>query len=308
MKANFSVAGNNSTFHEMLCSSYLTSEHQYILLPINLFISITAFPGNVLIIIALQRVSSLHPSSKLLFICLASTDVCVGVILQPLYISYFMSPDNFIPCYYIGDVSYMLTFIFCGVSLQTSTAISVDRLLALLLGLRYRHTITLKRVWIFVIAAWFTSISNAILYYYQEAVPMYLACIVMLSSITTSAFCYVKIYRVLLHHQTQIQEHPLKEVPNRGSRLLNIARYKKTVSSAVWIQAAILICYLPFIIMTTIYTISEEYTPIIAFLSDLTVSFVQLNSSLNPVLYCWKIRDVRRSAKISIRRLFVACC
>ncbi|XP_022797504.1 melanocyte-stimulating hormone receptor-like [Stylophora pistillata] len=308
MKANISGAGNNSTFHEMLCSSYLTIEHRYILLPINLFISATAFPGNVLIIIALQRVSSLHSSSKLLFICLASTDVCVGLILQPVYISYFMSPDNSVPCYYIGDMSYMLSIIFCGVSVQTSTAISVDRLFALLLGLRYRHIITLKRVWIFVIAAWFTSTSNAIFYYYNEAASMYFACTALLLSITTSTFCYVQIYRFLLHHQIQIQEYAPKELSNRGSRLLNIARYKKTVSSAVWIQAALLVCYLPFVIMTTIYVTSEEYTPIIAFLLELTISFVQLNSSLNPFLYCWKIREVRRSVKNLIRGLFVTVC
>ena len=48
-----------------------------------LFTAITSFPGNLLIIVALQKVTSIHPPSKLLFSCLALTDLCVGIILQP---------------------------------------------------------------------------------------------------------------------------------------------------------------------------------------------------------------------------------
>jgi len=42
----------------------------------------------------------------------------------------------------------------CGVSVSTSTAISVNRLLALLLGLRYRHVLTLRRVRVVLICFW----------------------------------------------------------------------------------------------------------------------------------------------------------
>ena len=47
---------------------------------------------------------------------------------------------------------------FCGVSLLTLTAISLDRLLALLLGLRYRQVVTVKKTYIAVLAFWIVSI------------------------------------------------------------------------------------------------------------------------------------------------------
>lgn len=46
----------------------------------NIIFSITAALGNILIFIAFHKESSLHPPSKLLFRCLAATDLCVGVI------------------------------------------------------------------------------------------------------------------------------------------------------------------------------------------------------------------------------------
>ena len=49
--------------------------------------------------------------------------------------------------------------ILCCVSVSTSAAISVDRLLALLLGLRYRHVVTLRRVRVVIIFTWFNGAS-----------------------------------------------------------------------------------------------------------------------------------------------------
>ena len=51
----------------------------------NIILSITAFLGNALILIALRNVSSLYPPTKLLFQCLAMTDFGVGLTSQPFY-------------------------------------------------------------------------------------------------------------------------------------------------------------------------------------------------------------------------------
>jgi len=58
--------------------------HLFILV-LNIFLSITASVGNALILVALHKETSLHPPTKLLFRCLAVTDLCVGLITQPLY-------------------------------------------------------------------------------------------------------------------------------------------------------------------------------------------------------------------------------
>ena len=113
---------------------------------LNFLFSITASLGNILILIALRKVTSIHPPTKLLFQCLAITDLGVGLISQPLMATLMLLVDNILNIMFSHLLS-SLSITFCGVSVFASTALSVDRLsLALLLGLGYRHVVTLKRV------------------------------------------------------------------------------------------------------------------------------------------------------------------
>ena len=47
--------------------------------------------------------------------------------------------------YYVEEVVFISNYVLFGVTVLISTAISVDRLLVLLLRLRYRQVVTLKR-------------------------------------------------------------------------------------------------------------------------------------------------------------------
>ena len=119
------------------------------LIVLNIFLSIFATLGNVLILIALRNVSSIHPPTKLLFRCLAITDLCVGLLGQPLYVYVDYITISLDTGDFIGELYYVYLFIIyvlVAVSLLTLAAISVDRLLALLLGLRYRHVVTLCQI------------------------------------------------------------------------------------------------------------------------------------------------------------------
>ena len=58
---------------------------------VDILLSITTFLGNSLILVALNKESSLHPPSKLFYRCLATTDLLVGLVAQPLRVTYWMS-------------------------------------------------------------------------------------------------------------------------------------------------------------------------------------------------------------------------
>ena len=125
-------------------------------LAVNILLSITAFAGNSLILVALHKESSLHPPSKLLYRCLATTDLLVGLVAQPLDALCWMSvvQEHWSLCRYARDAASTTGRVLSLVSLMTMTAISVDRLLALLLGLRYKQIVTLKRTYIIVTTFW----------------------------------------------------------------------------------------------------------------------------------------------------------
>ena len=76
----------NSTEEVVACTASAQEKHHlHLLAALNILFSITASLGNILIFIALRKEPSLHPPSKLLFQCLAATDLCVGLFSQPLF-------------------------------------------------------------------------------------------------------------------------------------------------------------------------------------------------------------------------------
>ena len=74
-----------------------------------ILLSITAFLTNSLILVALHKESSLHRPSKLLYRSLATTDLLVGLVAQPLYATYWMSlvQEHWSLCRYAFDAAYI---------------------------------------------------------------------------------------------------------------------------------------------------------------------------------------------------------
>ena len=269
---------------------------------LNIPLCITAFLGNVLIIVALQKVSFLHPPSKLLLGCLASTDLCVGLMTQPLYVSFLMMPAHSRHCHYLNIASFALGLLLCGVSLFTLTAIGVDRLLALLLGMRYRQTVTLRRVWILVASLWISSVALAMTSFYNVRITTGITGVILLSCVATSVYCYVKIYHTLRHHQARLGDRGHQGERNGGGIPLNMVRYRKTVYTALSMQITLLACYLPYGIVAALRAVTGEPLNLAW---DVALTLIFFNSTLNPILYCWGIRRVREAVKNKIKQL---CC
>ena len=290
IKVDFDWVIDQTPFFVLLCS-------------LNIFLAFTATVGNTLILIALHKVSSIHPPTKFLLSCLAMTDFCVGVIVQPLSVAFSM--ETAIVRWRRRYLTLaILSFTFCGFSLTAATAISVDRLLALLLGLRYRHTVTLRRVRCLVVCLWLVVIVISFIYSLSSRViANSVGFVLIITCLFFSVFSYAKIFLKLRQHQAQVrQQHVAHEQANGGGIPLDIEQYKKIVSTIAWVQLALLFCYIPVIIFLILSTMVEGYkVGSIFHASALTV--VYFNSSLNPIFYCWKIREVRKEVKTTLKQI-----
>jgi len=307
-----STESDNSTGATQVTSWNAYSTSMAILAGLNIFLAITASLGNTLILIALHKVTSIYPPTKLLFRCLAVADLLVGLISQPLFVTILL------PQFTAWNVNDAITranqFFFSllpVVSLLTSAAISVDRLLALLLGLRYRHTVTLRRVWVVLVCFWLISALEAtgsIFFEYPKLpeISLWLFSSLLTLSLLVSVFSYGKIFKTIRYRQVQVHRNTQQgQRPNGGGNQLNIARYKKTVYSIAWVQLALLICYLPFNLMGFSWSLGKLLLSTkIYILWQSFVTLLYLNSSLNLALYCWRIRDVRQEVKNMIRKIF----
>ena len=295
--ANITGDGNFASNLNQALSSSIRGTFAF-LSAFNIFLSITACLGNALILVSLHKVSSIHPPTKHFFRCLAVTDLSVGLIVQPLHVTRIMSSLTKMgvkALFMINQVRDAFGWCLCAVSILTSTAISVDRLLALLLGLRYRHVVTLRRVRVVFFFFWLISVSLGSIRISRSDIAFKAATTLIPLSLIISMFCYTRIFFKLRHQQVQVPQVQA----NEGEIPVNMARYKKSVSSVLWVQLALVACYAPWGIAVVLYVNGIEND--VAWL--VTETLVYLNSSLNPILYCWKIRAVRQAVKATIRQL-----
>ena len=187
-------------------------------------------------------------------------------------------------------------------SVLTVTAISVDRLLALLLGFKYRQVLTHRITCIIVTGFWILSIVGASTLFLNRRITSWCLYIFSALCLVTTTFAYTKIFFTLRHNQIHVQNHVAQGEPSQAIPL-NTARYRKAVYSALWVQGTLAICYLPFSILFVLTP--RRGMPLSIYLAwNFTTSMVFFNSSLNPLLYCWKTREVRQAVKETLKRLF----
>ena len=193
---------------------------------VNILLSITATLGNCLILVALHKESSLHPPSKLLYRCLATTDLLVGLVTQPIYAAYWMSVvhEHWSLCRFSFYATGVTGYALCTVSMLTLTTISVDRLLAMLLGLRYKEIVTLRCTYIILAIFWVVSLVSGLFYRLDYRITFRLSLTGAPLCLVISIASYTKIFRALSYHQAQIQDYAQQQ-PSQPNALI-MARYR----------------------------------------------------------------------------------
>ncbi|XP_068728710.1 melanocortin receptor 5-like [Montipora capricornis] len=202
---------------------------------INMLLAVTALVGNLLILVAVGKDSSLHPPSKLLLRNLAASDLFVGILAEPTFLAHWLSvvKEEMKFCLFVHRIIYVNGNMLCVVSILTMTAIAVERLLALTLRLRYRQVVTLKRTFVLLIVFWFLSIAGSTLHLVDYLLSLWYGYIAGSVCLAISLLSYGKIFFTLRRYsQNQMRDHvqPSEACP------LNVARYRKAVNCALLLQ------------------------------------------------------------------------
>ena len=272
----------------------------------NLIFSVVAVLGNLLVIHALWKSSSIPATVKKLFLSLALSDFAVGMLPQLMWgiiIAVMLSKtsngdSNFASfCPVIVTTCYFFTFSLCSASFFTIAAIAVDRLLAISLHLRYHELVTSKRINMVLIMLWFTSgVTASISILFPVANKIIVTFQVILLLLTTVA--YIRIYKVVRYHRFQIQS----QIQLQNFEVEDLRRQKKSAWNALIVYVTFLFCYLPFFVSVLIVLIyGDGMSPLIANYATLLVIF--LNSSFNPFVYCWRYREIRNIVRSSLKKV-----
>ncbi len=276
---------------------------------LNALLTITAIILNSVTIQALRRTSSLSKPLKILLLSLAVSDLGVGLLCHPFNIAFLIkwlqqNTENYPSCAAYTAFTF-ITNLLSKASFFSIAALSVDRFLAIHLHLRYQELVTYKRVVAVVISMWLLSALFALFRLFVSTDISYV--IFAINGVicyVVSAVLYIKIYLAVKRHKKQIQSLQVQqEAQNSEEMAANVRSLSKSALGTFYVYVVFLACYLPnsfslaFIALsgsTSVTKVSTLYTWIL----------VLFNSSLNPVVYCWKLRPVRRAVVNILRNIF----
>ena len=253
--------------------------------------------GNILAIRALWKDSSIPANIKKFFLSLAVSDLTVGLLAQLMLAVVVMMVANgghnfHLLCPIILTVCYFSLFLLdCALFLNV-TAIAVDRLLAITLHLRYRQLVTSECVIIALVSVWLTSGSAASLFVSLDIHNVIVVVIVEFVGILLATVAYIRIYRVVRYYQNQIHS----QLQHQNAHTRELLREKKSAFKTVYFYVIFVACYLPYF-CSAIFLITDSAQSSFWLADHVKFFFVLLNSSLNPVVYCWRYREIRQIIK-----------
>ena len=284
---------------------FLMGEKHVLLVNIaaNVFFMLTASLGNVSILFSFLYVPSLRSTSNYLLCGLALTDLGVGLVVHPLYVSVMYSLyNNTTPHCIILSFYSIATSFFAGVSLLYITAIGTDRYLAITLNLRYHEFVTERKSKITQVVLW--SVSGLMTLVWLEGFLIYstIAAVVVAVSLVVTFAVYTKLYFVVRRHKSQIQS----QIPTQMCDFENVRlrRLQRSAMNTLYVFFTFLLCYLPFFVSTAIGNMSSSPKKEVVILYEFTTTLMLSNSSINPLMYCFRLLEFRNAVKTTFKRVF----
>ena len=247
--------------------------------------------GNAAILITIFKTPSLHTPAHILLAGLALSDFAFGFIVQPLLLSIVLSAgynhDLPLATFHLMCSSLNCSaIVLCGVSLGTSIAIALDRLLALRLHLRYAVIVTKFRVIVVLTCIWLFQGFFIPMYFWQvETFGRFIAIKVCVVIVVNFAI-YLNIHLIVRHHQIRIQyQHP-----EQLANIFSLKRLKNSALNTFLVFIFLLVCSLPFL-----YVYFNDRVSIT--IHYIAIATIFLNTSFNPFVYSWRLREIRTATK-----------
>ena len=253
----------------------------------NLTFSLVATLGNLLIIRAMWKASSIPENLKTSFLSLAFSDLGMRLFAQLMFgvniavMLRMASNGNYnfqFFCPTVLALCYFSLFLLACASFLNITAIAVDRLLVICLHLRYRELVTSKRVITALVSLWLISTVAASLFISLCNRRRIVIVIMEIVGLLFTTKAYFRIHKVVRHQHNQIQV----QIHLANAQAMELLREKKSPFSALLVYALFISCYLPQLCSAVLSETNDSFQARF----HVTLFFALLNSSLNPFVYC----------------------
>ena len=298
---------NNMTGNTSACNYSFSWErsHFYIhfaLCITNVIVAPVAVAGNVLVLAAIWRnPSRLRTPTYVLLGGLALTDLCTGLVTRPFFFTARMVELN------AGqDTSspFFCDAYFTFVTMLTITLMSIERWLHMShRSLTARRACAIYGVFLVISAPFVVFILEPLLaggvcsLHVYVGIDIASSCLVMVCLMTTSV-AYFKVFQIIRHHQNRVQANPRSQ--NFEQPAINMEKCKRSLSTIKYIVGLFYLSFLPYGVSIGVLVHYYNENALLAY--RVTRTFLVISSSLNPVLYCWRIKGIRVGIKHILKK------
>ena len=270
-------------------------------LAINLIINIITCPFtvvlNILVIMAVKRRPRLQSNANILLACLAATDAMNGLLVQSPFILWiifkFLSMRT-------GEAT-VLTFhnnALRGWFLCSSLhllLITFERLIAIKFTIHYPYIVTKKNIKAAVIAFWIITLFAVTSKFVidKTIIANLMVVLALFSCIIFVAISYVLLYRETRRHERMIKAQQLP-----AEQVQRFAKDSKAFKTTVYVVGAVVVCFLPTAVFLVVVQILSgvllKQSSLFLIYSPYIRTFGILNSLLDPLIYCWRQKEMRK--------------
>lgn len=276
------------------------------------FLCYTTTMMNIVTIHALVKTPLQPKPLKTLLLSLAFSDLFLGVLGDPLQIAYLVGRLRCkLPNHATDIASNVVVSVLFLSSLSSIVVISADRFIAIQMPLRYKDVVTRKRSFTVVVVIWMFSVVFSSLCYGFRVISLLYAFIILivleLVSFVVTTLSSCKIYLTVRRHKKQMTSQIQQLLQNGDSMIFPRSASEKSSHGTLLIYLLFWLCYLPHFVLSIVREIYQIYAGnniIIDGLFVFSETLVLLNSSINPVIYCWKMRPIRRTILSSIQNVY----
>ena len=288
--------------NESVYKNYSTTSSSTIVVAnclINIPLMLAAIIGNSLVLAAILTSPSLRSRASMILLAgLAVSDLAVGLITQPFYIAQELSLNGL-----IAKLSYTMSSSLIGISLATMALISIDRVLALQCHMSYHAVVTTPRVIFILVFIWILHFFVSCIRLQLNTILKHAAYVLLGAYNAASIICYINIYRVVRRHQLQIRiQQQAAQGSNTEINIRNIATIKYAALNTFVFYICACFCYFPrvmyFLSRRDNSDANDSNTPWI-----FTATLIFANSAINPLLYCWRLRELRIAVKSTLAKI-----
>ena len=166
-----------------------------------------------------------------------------------------------------------------------------DRFLVIHLSLRYQSVVNNKRYIMAMTVAFGVCLVFSIFAVVALGFATLIAVLVCVILLGLNFYFLVRIFQAIRRHSLQIQAQ------QPSQQATDMSKYRKSTTIMLCLIGVFVLCYVPYVVSMVKIAVKLSMTQGDVMGHVTAETLMMFNSVLNPIVYCWRITEIRDAAR-----------